>query len=61
MLETVKRNVLKFATEYSKPAPNNATLSELAAQVEGGLQGLRAISTIDDKKFDELIDELHSL
>lgn len=61
MIETLKRSVLVFASEYSKSTPNKARLAELADEVEGGLQGVRAISSIDDKKLDELLSELHDL
>lgn len=61
MIDTLKRSVLAFASEYSKPAPNKVRLAELADEIEGGLQGVRAISSIDDKQLDGLLSELYSL
>jgi hypothetical protein len=61
MLYTLKKNTAAFAEECSKSAPKKTKIEEMAAQVEGGLQGLNAVGVIGDPELDRLIDQLHDL
>jgi hypothetical protein len=61
IMEELKRNTVIFATECKKNPTDNVRLSEMANAVEGGLQGLLAVSAISTTYFDELVEDLHQL
>jgi hypothetical protein len=58
---SLRKSAAAFATERSQQAPNQTVLNKLADEVQGHLQGLHSLSVINDRQFDSLLADLHSL
>lgn len=57
----LKKKTLDLNTELAKKALNRYKLIQLFDAVEGGLQGLRTLSVIDNRSLAELSSELKTL
>ncbi len=59
--DKLARNAIAFATAYRNPSVGRETLQRLSDIVEGQLMAEHALSNLNDKELEALVDELHDL
>jgi hypothetical protein len=61
VLNSLKKSVMAFADEYSKPNSGHNDLTRLSQEIWGYTQTLQLTSTLSAKETNELIDDLEVL